>query len=197
LTGFSHFAFYTEIIPAPRPFRQNSTVNQKGEYALGLGISKSGWKIRAGANFSVSNFENSNQIRGEGYLTCLPAGNLNLYFTTGGMLQNDTDWGNTFQVNEEAGLKLSRSIWLETGLVLGNSFHYVRDMGYFMNNSFMIPSATLFCNVILMQWKKITLNITPSYSRNKNYSWNLTSLYHDYELDPNSFGVAIKIIYNN
>jgi len=197
ISGFAHFAFYTEIVPSPRPFRMVTTITRKTEYATGLGISKSYWKIRAGANFSLSNFENSNQIRGEGYLSFLPSGNLNLYFTSGGMFQNDTDWGNTFQVNEEVGFKLSRNTWLETGFITGNSFHYVRNEGSIMNNSFVIPSTTIYCNLILMHWKKITLNISPTYSRISNYSWNLSSLYRGYEVDLNSFGIVIKLIYNN
>jgi hypothetical protein len=197
ISGFGHFAFYTEVVPSPRPFRLATTITQKTEYAAGAGLSKNFWKIRAGANVSASNFENSNQIRGEGYLVYLPSANLDLYFTTGGMLQYDSKWGNTYQINEEVGIKLSNKIWLETGLMAGNSFHYVRNEGSLMNNSFIIPSTTVYCNLVMMPWKKITLNISPSYSRVINYSWNLSSLYRDYELDLNSYGIVIKIIYNN
>jgi hypothetical protein len=197
ITGFGHLAFYTEIVPSPRPFRIASKITNKSEYSAGLGLSKKFWKFRAGANVSVSDFENSNQVRGEGYLSYLPSTNLDLYFTTGGMLQNDSNWGNTFQINEEVGIKLSGKIWIETGLMAGNSFHYVRNEGILMNNSFIIPSTTVYCNLILMPWKKLTLNISPSYSRITNYSWNLSSLYRDYKLDLNSFGIVIKIIYNN
>ena len=147
--------------------------------------------------FSLSNFENSNQVRGEGYITFLPYSNLNLYFTSGGMFQTDRDWGETFQVNEEVGIKIARSVWLETGLVVGNSFLYSRNMGYLMNNSFMIPSTTVYCNLIVTTWKNLALNISPFYSKNNNYSWNLNSLSRTGELNPNSFGIAFKITYNN
>jgi hypothetical protein len=197
ISGFGHFAFYTEIVPAPRPFRMSSTVTQKGEYAVGLGLSKSYWKIRAGLNASISNFENSRQVRSEAYITYLPSGNLNLYFTTGGMLQNDSNWGRTYQANADFGLRLSKKIWFEAGLLKGNSFHYVRESGIIMNNSFLIPSTSVYCNFILMPLKKITVNISPSYTFNNSYSWNLSSLYRGYEVDPNSFGIVIKIIYNN
>ena len=197
ISGFGHFAFYTEIVPAPRPFRLNSTVTQKGEYALGLGLSRSYWKIRTGLNASISNFENSKQVRSEAYLTYLPSGNLNLYFTAGGMLQNDSNWGRTYQANADFGLKLSKIIWFEAGILRGNSFHYIRESGFIMNNSFLIPSTSVYCNFILMPLKKITINISPSYTVNNSYSWNLSSLYRGYEVDPNSFGIVIKIIYNN
>ena len=196
-SGFGHFAFFTEVVPSPRPRFIGASVTTRTDYVAGLGISKNGWKIRTGVNFSLSNFENSNQVRGEGYITFLPYSNLNLYFTSGGMFQTDRDWGETFQVNEEVGIKIARSVWLETGLVVGNSFLYSRNMGYLMNNSFMIPSTTVYCNLIVTTWKNLALNISPFYSKNNNYSWNLNSLSRTGELNPNSFGIAFKITYNN
>jgi hypothetical protein len=175
----------------------NPGINRRTNYVLGFGASRNGWKFRAGINFSATNFENSAQVRAEGYLTYLPYSNPDLYFNTGGMIQNDKNWGETYQVNEEAGIKISRLVWLETGIVLGNAFQYARNQGYIMNNSYLIPATTLYCNIISAFRNKITLNISPYYSKNKNYSWNLISLYRDNELNPNTFGLTIKLIYNN
>jgi hypothetical protein len=196
-SGFGHFAFYTEVVPFLRPRFIGASINRRTDYVAGLGISKNWWKIRTSVNVSLSNFGNSEQVRGEGYITYLPYSSLNLYFTSGGMLQTDRDWGESYQIDEEVGIKIMRSVWLETGIMLGNSFLYARNMGNIMNNSFMIPSTTVYCNLILTKWKKLTLNISPFYSKNLNYSWNLSSFSRNNEINPNSFGIAIKLTYNN
>jgi hypothetical protein len=196
-SGFGHVAFYIENIPYGRPPFENSMTALKTDYTAGMGISKSGWKVRSGVNFSFSNFGNSNQLRSEGYLTIMPYGNLNLYSTTGGMLQYDKNWGYTYQVDETVGFKITRSLWLETGIMFGNSFLYSRDNGYYINNSFLIPSASIYCNLVIMKWKNYKLNISPIFSENKNYSWNLNALYRTNELNPRSFGITIKLTYKN
>jgi hypothetical protein len=196
-SGFGHLAFYIENVPYGRPPFENSLTTLKTDYVAGIGISKSGWKVRTGVNFSFSNFGNSSQLRGEGYLTFLPYGNLNLYSVTGGMYQYDKDWGGTSQVNESVGFKVAGSLWLETGITIGNSFLYARDQGYYINNSYLIPSASIFCNLIITKWKNYTLHVSPSFSENKNYSWNLNALYRTNEVNPRSFGITIKLTYKN
>ncbi|MCX6326967.1 MAG: hypothetical protein NT144_10030 [Bacteroidia bacterium] len=183
-SGFGHVAFYPYV----------TTQTQTNiEYLGGLGIAKNGWKIRTGANLSFSNFSNSNQIRGEGYLTYLPFANLNLYFTSGGMYQSDKYWGGTYQINQEIGFKISKSIWLESGIIKGNSFLYARNQGYMINNSFQIPETTIYSNIILLPDKKFSITISPYYCKNQIYSWNLNSYLRTNKLNINSFGVAFKL----
>jgi len=79
-SGFSHLAFYTDgTTVATQGNRQSSVKQIYNEYLVGAGIAKNGWRIRTGVNASLSNFGKSPQVRGEGYLTYLPFGNLNLY----------------------------------------------------------------------------------------------------------------------
>jgi hypothetical protein len=192
---FTHLAFFTVNNSQARRAPGVTTSTTKTEYVSGIGLSKNGWKIRTGANISFSNLSNSKQIRCEGNITFLPYGNLNFYLTSGAMLQADNNWGNTYQVNGEAGLNIWKFLWLESGIIIGNSFLYSRNQGYLLNNSFMIPGKTVYCNFILPT-KKISVDVTPFYSQNQNYSWNLTDFTRTGRLDPNSFGVSVKLTYN-
>ena len=192
---FDHSAFYTEVQTEGFFGNRQSISTIKNEYDIGAGISKNGWKIRTGANFSLSNFSNSNQIRGEGYLIYLPYGNLNLYLTSGVMYQTDNDWGGTYQINEEIGLKLRKFLWLETGIVEGNSFLYVRNQGALMNNSFQIPATTIYGNFIILPGSRFVLMIAPFFSQNYLYSWYLNTYTRGDRLISNSAGATIKITY--
>jgi hypothetical protein len=196
-SGFSHIAFYKDAVALPQQGTGSSTDISMTEYVGGMGISKNGWRIRAGVNFSFSNFSNSNQIRGEGYLTYLPSGNLNLYFTSGGMYQFDKNWGPTYQINQEIGFKIFNSLWMESGIVLGNSFLYARNQGYIFNNSFQTPATTIYGSVIILPGKKFSLTLTPFYSENQIYSWDLNAYTRTNKVTLNSFGGAIKLIYKN
>jgi hypothetical protein len=166
------------------------------EFTFGTGISKNWWKVRTGAEISVSNFSNSRQIREEGYIMWLPQGNLNLYITTGGMYQWDVNWGGSYQINGEAGYKISKNLWMETGFIMGNSFLYSRNQGYTMNNSFQIPSA-LFYTSFILPLRKIEITLSPFYAQYQNYSWNLISYTRTGKATVNSFGAGIKINYNH
>jgi hypothetical protein len=171
----------------------NEIIKEKN---IGAGISKNWWKIRTGGAFSISNFSNSKQFREEAYITWLPQGNLNLYLTTGGMFQYDINWGSSFQLDQEIGYKISKFLWGETGFIMGNSFLYTRNQGYTMNNSFQIPSGVVYTNLIL-PLKKINITLSPYFAQYQNYSWNLNSYSRSNHETVNSFGVAIKINYNN
>lgn len=195
LTGFGHIVYYNESINTGMPGNRFSVNQLVTEYLLGIGGSKNLWKIRTGANISFSNFGNSTQIRGEGYFTWLPSGNLNLYLTTGWMGQSDSNWGGTYQVNQEIGLKILKSVWLESGVVKGSSFLYARYLGSVINNSFQIPVTTIYSNLILLPGKHIKLTFTPYFSENNIYSWDLAAYSRTNKLIINSFGGLIKLTY--
>jgi hypothetical protein len=188
ISGFSHFAFYSDAV---------TNYQETIEFLGGAGISKTGWKIRTGANFSISNFSNSNQIRGEAYFTWLPSGNLNFYLTSGWMGQTDKSWGGSYQIDQEIGIRVFKFLWLESGILRGNSFLYARNMGSVMNNSFLIPATTIFGNIIILPGKKISITLTPFYNEYSAFSWDLSAFNRSNELILNSFGGAIKIIYKN
>jgi len=196
-SGFGHTALYRDPNAAKtsmngRPINQIYT-----EYLAGVGMAKSGWKIRTGANISASNFTNSNQFRGEGYLVWLPAANLNLYLTSGGMYQTDNSWGDSYQVNQEIGFKIFKFLWMESGIIKGNSFLYARNQGYLMNNSFLIPSTTIYSNLIILPGKQFIITLTPFYAENDIYSWDLNAYTRTGKLTLKSFGSSIKLTYKN
>ena len=194
-SGFGHIAFYTDAVTQGPPGNRRTINVAKTEYVYGAGISKNGWKIRTGANFSLSNFSNSNQIRGEAYLTYLPFGNLNLYLTSGWMGQTDTNWGGTYQVNEEIGLKVFKFLWLESGIIKGTSFLYARNQGSFMNNSFQIPATTIYGNFVILPGNHFVITITPLYIQNFLYSQDLTAYTMTDKQTSFSSGGTIKITY--
>ncbi|MBA4322725.1 MAG: hypothetical protein C0408_07905, partial [Odoribacter sp.] len=187
ISWFGHGAFYSDI--------ETSSYQKTFEYLGGAGVSKNGWKIRTGANFSLSNFSYSQQIRSEAYLTWLPAGNMNLYLTSGWMGQSDKNWGGTYQINQEIGFRVFKFLWLESGIVSGNSFLYARNYGYSMNNSFQIPATQIYGNIIVLPGKHFKIIITPFYSENQVYSWDLKTFTRTNKLILNSFGGSIKLIY--
>lgn len=197
LSGFVHAALYSEDITLGSPNNRITRKQTINEYLAGIGITKNGWKIRSGANISFSNFSNSNQIRGEGYISWLPSGNLNLYFTTCYMGQTDKKWGVTYQVNQEAGIKISKSIWIESGIVKGNSFLYARNQGFMMNNSFQIPATTIYSNILILPWNHFSLSISPFYNKNNFYTWDTNAYTRTNKLILNSFGGSIKLTYKN
>ena len=187
-SGFGHAAFYSDA----------STNNvAKPEFLFGAGAMKNGWKLRTGANFSLSNFSFSDQIRGEAFLTWLPFGNLNLYLTSGWMGQTDRNWGGTYQINGEIGFKVFRLLWLESGILSGNSFLYAREQGLNVNNSFLIPATVIYSNVIILAGRRFSITMTPAYSENLNYSWNLNTYTRFNKQNNNSFGGIIKLTYKS
>jgi hypothetical protein len=194
-SAFDHSAFYTDLVVQGPPANRRTIFVPKTEYDLGAGISKNGWKLRTGANLSFSNFSNSNQVRGEAYLTYLPLGNLNLYLTTGVMYQTDNNWGGTYQVNEEIGLKVIKSLWFEAGIIQGNSFLYAWNQGSFMNNSLQIPATTIYGNFILLTGNHLIFTVTPFFAQNNIYSWNLNTYTRTDKLISNSTGAYIKLTY--
>jgi hypothetical protein len=187
-SGFGHAAFYSD---------GSTDSGTHSEYLFGLGVMKNGWKIRAGANSSYSNFSYSNQLRGEAYLTWLPFGNLNLYLTSGWMGQTDRNWGGTYQINGEIGLKLFKLLWLESGIISGNSFLFAREQGLILNNSFLIPATVIYSNLIILAGKRFSITLTPAYSENLNYSWDLNAYSTFNKQNNNSFGGIIKLTYKN
>jgi hypothetical protein len=195
ISGFVHLAFYNEALTLGMPGNRITSHQPVSEYAGGFGLAKSWWKIRTNASLSISNLGYSKQYRGEGYLTWLPKGNLNLYFTTGWMGQTDSNWGGTYQVSQEAGFKVHKILWLETGAVNGNSFFYVRNQGSILNNSFQIPSLTIYSNLILLPGNHLKFIITPYFAENQIYSWDLNAYTRTNLLNINSFGGTIKLIY--
>jgi hypothetical protein len=195
--GFVHGAFYTDSFSPAQTGTGSSTNKSKTEYTAGAGISKNGWKIHSGASFSLSNFSNSTQFRGEANIIYLPSGNLNIYLTSGGMYQFDKNWGPTYQINQEIGFKVYKTIWLEPGIIYGNSFLYARNQGYVMNNSFQIPATTIYGNIIILPGKKFSITVTPFYMKYDIYSWNLNAYTKTRKLSVNSFGGTIKFVYKN
>lgn len=198
-SGFGHVSFYstTNTVLETQPARSSRYFVRKTEYISGVGISKNGWKIRAGANISLSNLGNSNQKRGEGYFTWLPFGNLNLYLTSGGMYQTDNNWGNTYQINQEIGFRVFNYLWMESGIIKGNAFLYGRDQGNMMNNSFQIPATTIYANLIILPGRHFSLTITPFFIQNEIYSWNLDEYTRSNKLFSNCIGGSIKLIYKS
>jgi hypothetical protein len=192
---FGHSAFYTEATVVGPMGNRRSVIQNNTEYLGGVGIAKNLSRIRTGLNASVSNFSSSRQIRGEGYFTWLPSGNLNLYLTSGWMGQNDINWGGTYQVSQEIGLKIFKSLWMESGLVKGNSFLYALNFGSMINNSFQIPATTIYTNLIVLAGKHLKFSIMPFYSKNNIYSWDLTTYSRTNKLNINSFGGLVKLKY--
>ena len=194
-SGFGHLAFYTD--GSSQQGNGRSRMKIKTEYLGGAGLSRNGGKIRTGINASFSNFASSSQIRGEGYLTYLPFGNLNLYFTTGGMYQTDKHWGETYQANQEVGVKVLKFLWLESGIAIGNSFLYARNQGLSMNNSYQIPATTAYGNLIFLLGRKFGITLSPYYSLNHFYSWDLNAYSRYDKLSLNSYGCSIKLTFKN
>lgn len=183
-SGFGHIVSFNDVFTEGLKYT---------EFSGGAGISINGWKMRSGLNVSMSNFGNSRQVRGEGYLTLLPTGNLNLYFTSGAMIQNDKYWGLTYQVNQVIGFRLADFLWVETGVMKGNSFLNVRNNGYSVNNSYQIPSLTAHGNLILFPLNKINLTLTPYFNNFDVYSWDFTSISRTGRVNIDSYGCAFKL----
>lgn len=196
ISAFSHMAFYSDIS------LEESNISSVGikkysEYLFGAGVNNSGWKIRTGANISFSNFAGSSQLRGESYITWLPFSNLNFYTTTGGMCQYDKDWGNTYQFNQEVGFKVLKFLWMEQGIIIGDSFLYGRSGGYFINNSFHIPALTVYNNIIVLTGRDIKFTVTPVFTKYDDYSWDMDSHSRSSKTTVNSFGCSLKITYKS
>lgn len=190
---FGHISFYSDETKGAHSNGRRSSSNIASEYLGGVSISKNAWRVRGNANFSYSNFGKSTQLRGEGQLTYLPFGNLNLYFTSGAMYQTDKNWGNTYQVNQDIGFKVFKHLWLESGISSGNSFLYARNQGFTMNNSFQIPSLSIYSNLIVLLGNRVSITLTPYYTQNTLYSWDLTSHVKSDKLTLDSFGGLIKL----
>jgi hypothetical protein len=86
---------------------------------------------------------------------------------------------------------------MESGIIKGNSFLYARNQGYLMNNSFLIPTTTIYSNIIILPGKQLSITITPFLSENNIYSWDLKAYKRIDKLTLQSFGSSIKITYKN
>ncbi|MHC1702634.1 MAG: tetratricopeptide repeat protein [Tenuifilaceae bacterium] len=198
ISGFGHLAFYPNVTTTTQfGGRQQSMKQTVTDYLVGVAISKNSWRIRGGLNVSFSNLGNSNQLRGEGYLTYLPFGNLNLYLTSGGMFQTDKHWGETYQINQEIGFKAAKFLWLEAGVVQGNSFLYGRSQGYSLNNSFQIPSSSVYGNIIILPSSRFSITISPFITQIQDYSWDLDLYTRTDKQSNSSIGGLIKLTFKN
>jgi len=195
ISGFGHLAFYSDGNSVSQQGNGRSSTQTKMEYLGGVGLSKSGWKVRGGANVSYSNFSSSSQTRGEGYLIYLPFGNLNLYLTSGGMYQADKHWGNSYQVNQEVGFKVFKFLWMELGVVGGNAFLYARNQGLTMNNSFQMPVTTAYGNIIVLLGKHVSVNLSSYYIENNLYLWNFDTYSKTNRQAVDAFGCSFKLTY--
>ncbi len=198
ISAFGQVAFYENVTSQTQQGYGRAISQINSESVGGVGISKNGWKIRTGFDFSYSNFSNFNnsrQLRMEGYLTYLPFGNLNLYATSGGMYQTDNNWGSTYQINQLVGFKTFKFLWFETGMVMGNSFLYARNQGYAMNNSYQIPATTIYGNLSFLLGEQWNIALTPYYTKNLNYSWDLDAYTKTDEQINKSMGGAIKLTF--
>lgn len=196
-SGFGHVAFYSAGSSQSQRGGRSFAKQFKSELLGGLGVKKSGWKLRVGVNASFSNFGGSSQVRGDGFLTYLPFGNLDFYLTSGGMYQVDKNWGRTYQLNQELGVKLSKFFWLESGIVTGNAFLYARNQGLLLNNSFQVPVTTVYGNFIFLLGKKFSITLSPQYNVNHIYTWDLNNFDRYDKLNLNSFGGSIKLTFKN
>jgi hypothetical protein len=198
-TGFGHYAMYNDIFSSVQAGtgRRASRGKLISEYLGGIGIIKNSWYLRGGVSASYSNFGKSNQLRGEGHLMYLPFANLNLYFTAGGMYQTDTNWGSTYQVNQEIGLRVCKYFWLEGGAIQGNAFLYARNLGIAVNNSYLIPSSTIYSNLIFLVGKRFSVTLTPYFSENHLYSWDIINYTRTDRVVVNSYGINLKINIKN
>jgi len=194
-SGFGHAGSYLEKVGSGQQGSGGALKQTNIEYLGGVGIAKNGWKIRTGVNVSYSNFGSSTQLRGETYFTYLPFGNLNLYLTSGGMYQSDKTWGETYQVNQEIGFKVFKFLWMETGIIQGNSFLYARNQGLVMSNSFQIPATTIYGNLHVLLGKQFSVTLSPYYHENEIYFWDLNANTRIDKLTYNSFGGEIKLTY--
>jgi hypothetical protein len=113
------------------------------------------------------------------------------------MGQTDRNWGGTYQINGEIGFKVFKSLWLESGIISGNSFLYAREQGLILNNSYLIPATIIFSNLIILAGKRFSITLTPAYSENLNYSWNLNTYTRNNKQNNNSFGGIIKLTYKS
>lgn len=192
--GFGHIAFFKES--AKSSFGGGrSSAQIATESAFGVGLTKNLWKLRFSGNGSFSKFGGSNQFRGEANVTYLPFGNLNFYTTTSGMFQNDKNWGTTYQIGQDIGFKAFKFLWIETGVTSGNSFLYSRNQGAIINNSFLIPSLSIYGNAIVMLGNHFSLSITPSYSKNTLYSWDTTNYTRSNKVNSTSTGFSFTLTY--
>ena len=189
LYGFAHCLFYnTDNSTRTYGRRSSSSTTLNTEVLYGLGFTKKSWYVRGGASFYHSNYSSSTQLAAEGSLSVLPFGNLNLYTTVSGMFQHDKNWGNTYQSNVEIGSKVFKYLWVEAGLLKGNSFLYSRYQGSFVNNSFLIPQSSYYGSFII-PIKKITLTVTGNYTNNVLYSWDTTDYTRTLKVEKSSVGI--------
>lgn len=195
LSGFGQAVIFTDPVINSQSGTGMGINYVKSEYTGGVGLSKKSWKIRTDAGLSFSNFANSRQIRGECSVTWLPAGNLNFYLISAWMGQTDKNWGGTYQVNQEAGFKVFKKLWIEVGILKGNSFLYSRSQGYIINNSFLIPSGSVYGSIIILPWKHFSITFNPYFNDYQNYSWDLTNFKRTGLVTHNSFGALIKLTY--
>jgi len=195
-SGFGSIALFSDnTTNNTQQGRRQSSIQLKSEYVGGVGIAKNSWKVRLGANVSFSNFNGSSQLRGEGYFTYLPFGNLNLYLTSGGMYQSDNNWGGTYQMSQELGFKALKFLWVESGVIKGNSFLYARNQGLIINNSYLIPATSIYGNLIFIVGQHFNITASAYFSKNETYSWDLTSHTRtDLQL-LNSYGGKITLTY--
>ncbi len=123
----AHFINYQtpEINYRDRRFGTSFNIPSENEnYWLGrVSVNKNFWLINAGAGVTLSNLNNKNQVQTDVKLILYPFGNLDLYLISSGIIVNEkysaekTD--NRIAFIETMGLRMTRSIWLESTLYHG------------------------------------------------------------------------------
>lgn len=190
--GYTHWVFFTTESGSTSFGRRSSTINLASESLFGLSLVYNGWYLRSGLGINYSNFQNSKQLATEGYITYLPFSNLSLYSSISGYYQVDKNWGNTYQSSFELGFKVLKHLWFESGVRVGNSVLYSRNFGALLNNSFVMPSAMFYGNLVIPT-SRFTLRIAGVYSKIDNYSWDLVNYTKTSKVELNSYGINASL----
>lgn len=193
LSFFGHGAFYSGAVTEVQTRGNRFSKELRTEFAEGISLSKRSWYVRGELGVSASNFSLSNQVRGEASFTVYPTGNLNLYITSSGMLQNDNKWGKTYQLNQDIGFKVTNFLWVESGVSKGNSFLNSRNRAFFVNNSYTVGNKSAYINLIFLLGKYANISLTTFYNNTYSYSWNFENFTRTNLQPADSYGAILSL----
>jgi hypothetical protein len=164
-SGLSFFqqhisSFYGNYDYNQNQYEPSSTTTLQNSYAVSLGIGKQMRLIQPTVNVALSNFNNVKQLQGEMSLLYYPFGNSRFYSVSSLALINDGGENRTI-VSEKLGGKITRWLWYETKVSIGNHQNYITQNGFLTYNT-GDPIKIIAGADLKFYWKH--LEIIPGYS---------------------------------
>lgn len=141
---------------------------------------------------AYSNFGGENQYQAKGSLTYYPLGNLDFYGTTGlAFIYNQNTWtNNQFIFSQSLGVKLSKQLWLDGNVSIGDHQNYITERSFLVYDTYDPIKATAGVSLSFF-FDKTMLAAGYQWQQKEGFTYFSTG-YDTYKYNNHLFNIALQ-----